>query len=378
MFPSAWDAMENGMFDRLGFRWLFDAAADALLLVDAEGRIALSNTAAQELFGWPQRQLDGQSVEALIPQRLRLHHRNLRQAYGRDPHRRAAGQGLELVALNSEGKEFPAEISLTPLQADGQAFTLATVHNISARKQLERDLLEKRREMDALQKVHVAAQTAAVIAHELNQPLLAISSYSKSALLMLEAARPNIERLKQAITGCEVQTRRAGESIRELLGFLNMSECPAEVFDISPEILEMLDTACAEHHLQVDSRPQLEQGLPPVKANRTQVQKILLNLFHNSIEAMEAGQTLNPTLTVHARVLQDEPLVQVSVADNGPGFGPDQIKRVFDPFFTTKSAGIGMGLAISRSLVEANGGHLWLDSGARPGAQFHLTLPISP
>ncbi|MDE2343418.1 MAG: PAS domain S-box protein, partial [Betaproteobacteria bacterium] len=349
----------------------------ALLLVDAEGHIALSNTAAQELFGWPQRQLDGQSVEALIPQRLRLHHRNLRQAYGRDPHRRAAGQGLELVALKSDGTEFPAEISLAPLHAHDQAFTLATVHNISARKQLERDLGDKRREMDALQKVHVAAQTAAVIAHELNQPLLAISSYSKSALLMLEATRPNAERLKQAITGCELQARRAGESIRELLGFLNMSECPAEVFDIRPEIREMLDAASVEHHLQVDSRLQLEQGLPPVKANRIQVQKILLNLFHNSIEAMEAGKTANPTLTVQVCALQDEPLVQVSVADNGPGFGADQLKRLFDPFFTTKPAGIGMGLAISRSLVEANGGHLWLDPGTRPGAQFHLTLPVS-
>ncbi|MDE1942169.1 MAG: PAS domain S-box protein [Betaproteobacteria bacterium] len=370
--------MENGFFDQLGFRWLFDAAADALLLIDAEGRIALSNTAAQEMFGRSGSQLDGQSVECLMPQRFRLHHRELRQAYGRDPHRRTAGLGLELVALKSSGEEFPAEISLSPLHANGQAFTLATVHNISSRKQLERDLLVKRREMDALQKVHVAAQTAAVIAHELNQPLLAISSYSKSALLMLDGNSPNPERLRQAVAGCELQTRRAGESIRELLAFLNMSECPAEIFDINREIREMLDTACAEHHLQVDSHLELELDLPPVKANRTHIQKTLLNLFHNGIEAMESGRIADPMLTVHTRSLPDEPLVQVSVADNGPGFSPDQRKRLFDPFFTTKSSGIGMGLAISRSLVEANGGHLWLENDCLPGAQFHLTLPVSP
>ncbi len=370
--------MESGFFDRLGFRWLFDAAADALLLIDAEGRIALSNTAAQALFIRSPDELDGQSVELLMPKRFRLRHRKLRHAYMRQPLRRSAGYGLELAALRGNGEEFPVEISLTPLEARGAAFTLATVHDISTRKRLERDLHEKRREMDTLQKVHVAGQTAAVIAHELNQPLLAIASYSKSALLMLQAPQLDAERLKKALVSCELQTHRAGESIRELLAFLSMSECPSEVFDINREVREMLANACAEHRIRVDSRLQLDQNLPPVKANRTHVQKALLNLFHNGIEAMESGSAGDPVLTVKTRTVQEPSVVQVSIGDNGPGFSPDHLKRLFDPFFTTKSSGIGMGLAISRTLVEANGGHLWLEPDASPGAQFHLTLPIAP
>lgn len=140
----------------------------------------------------------------------------------------------------------------------------------------------------------------------------------------------------------------------------------------------MLANACAEHRIRVDSRLQLDQNLPPVKANRTHVQKALLNLFHNGIEAMESGSAGDPVLTVKTRTVQEPSVVQVSIGDNGPGFSPDHLKRLFDPFFTTKSSGIGMGLAISRTLVEANGGHLWLEPDASPGAQFHLTLPIAP
>jgi PAS domain S-box-containing protein len=369
--------MNERLFESKGFRWLFDASVDGLLLIDHEGRIVFSNPAAQRLFGYPEQAMRGQPIEMLVPERFRDSHRKHRGKAARQSLRRPAGGGLSLQALTQGGNEIPVEISLSPLESDGEIFTLATVHDITVRKNLERDILGKRREMDALHKHHIAAQTVAAIAHELNQPLLAIASYSKSALLMLERGNPDPEKMRKAMEGSERQAQRAGQSIREMLDFLNMNDAPSEVFDLGHEIQEVLNAARLEHDIQVSAVLRLERGLPKVVANRMHIHKVLLNLLHNSIEAvLETGDS-EPELTVTASMLKEKGLVEVTVEDNGPGIGAEAQKRLFDPFFTTKRSGIGMGLAISRSLMEAHGGELWAESRESPGARFHLTLPFA-
>jgi len=249
--------------------------------------------------------------------------------------------------------------------------------DITAHKQLEAEIMERRNEMEFLQKQHIAAQTAAAIAHELNQPLLAIASYSEAALMLLNADKPNSDKIRRAIEGCERQAHRAGKSIRELLEFLSTKEFPTEAFDLNKEIREVINAARAEHELQFQPILRLEDKLPFIRANRTHIQKVLLNLLHNSIDAMrEAGVPL-PAITVTVHTKKDESVAQVTIQDNGPGVKKEDIQRLFDPFFTTKTTGIGMGLAISRSLIEENGGQLWIDPQEGPGAIFHLTLPFA-
>jgi len=353
--------MSDALFESKGFRWLFDATVEALLLIDDAERVVFANPAAQQLFGYPAAALNGQPIEMLVPTQSR-----------------PAGGGLEFTALTRSGAEFPAEISLSLLESEGRTYTLATVRDISARKNQERDLLGRRREMDAQHKHHIAAQTVAAIAHELNQPLLAIASYSKSALLMLERGNPDPDKMRQAMEGSERQAQRAGQSIREMLDFLSMNDAPAEAFDLAQEIQEVLDAVRLEHDIQVGAVLRLEQGLPKVRANRMHIHKVLLNLLHNGIEAVVQTGGVAPMLTVTAHRLPDKPLVEVTIGDNGPGIGAEVQKRLFDPFFTTKGSGIGMGLAISRSLMEAHGGELWAESRESPGAHFHLTLPLAP
>jgi two-component system sensor kinase FixL len=262
---------------------------------------------------------------------------------------------------------------------DGRALRMTgTNRDLTERKRLEREILERRNEMDELQKLHVASQTAAAIAHELNQPLLAIASYSEAALLLLQAGNPDLAKIRMAVEASERQVHRAGQSIRELLEFLSMKEFPTEAFDLNQEILDLLDAARSEHELQFQSVLHLEQGLPLVQANRNHVQKVLLNLLHNGIEAMQQAGVPQPAISVTVRTISDKNLAQVTIRDNGPGFGEKDIQRLFQPFFSTKARGIGMGLAISRSLAEANGGQLWVDPQEGPGAVFHLTLPFAP
>jgi two-component system sensor kinase FixL len=225
--------------------------------------------------------------------------------------------------------------------------------------------------------LQVAAQTAAAIAHELNQPLLAISSYSGAARMLLQAEKPDLGKICKAVEASELQAQRAGKSIHELLEFLSLKEFPVEAFDLNMEIHDALSAARSEHELKFHSRLQLEAGLPPVQGNRMHVHKVLLNLLYNGIEAMQQAGVPSPSITVTLSSAKNEGFAQVTMQDNGPGIDKVDLQRLFEPFFTTKGKGMGMGLAVSRSLIEMNGGQLWVDPQQGPGATFHFTLPFA-
>jgi two-component system sensor kinase FixL len=249
--------------------------------------------------------------------------------------------------------------------------------DITKQKQMERELLERRKEMSNLLNLQVASQTAAAFAHELNQPLLAIASYCSAALMLLQAKNPDLDKVRNAIEASERQAHRGGKSIRDLLEFLSIKKFTAESFDLNKEIHDVLDTARAEHELKFHARLKLEKDLPPVRANRMHVQKVLLNLLHNSIDAMQEAGVALPSITVAVHTMNDESVAQVTLQDNGPGISREHFQRLFEPFFTTKAKGFGMGLAICRSLIEANGGQLWIDPQVGPGATSHFTLPFA-
>jgi two-component system sensor kinase FixL len=249
--------------------------------------------------------------------------------------------------------------------------------DITAQKDLETEILLRRADMEQLQKLQVAAQTTAAIAHELNQPLQAIALHSEAALLLSQAEKPDLEKIRTTLEKCERQALRAGQSIHEMLDFLGRRDYPVEDFDLNDEILKILDIAISEHELRFHSVLSSEDGMPQVRVNRTHLHKVLMNLLHNSLDAMQEVGVPLPAITVTVTSKMDEHVAHVIIQDNGPGIKEEDMRRVFEPFFTTKAKGIGMGLAISRSLIEENGGQLWVDPQANAGATFHLTLPFT-
>ncbi|HTZ00482.1 MAG TPA: ATP-binding protein, partial [Rhodocyclaceae bacterium] len=255
---------------------------------------------------------------------------------------------------------------------------IGTVRDVSEHKRLKQELQERRGEMELFSKQQVAAQTAAAIAHELNQPLVSVAAYSEAALRMLRAGNKNPEKLLRALEGSMEQAQRAGRTVHELLDFLHRGEATVEPIDIGGMVHESI--AIAEESGCSRFRPVLELAadLPPVLANRLQLQKVLVNLLHNGAEAMRTASVHLPMIVVKVQTLSHRQMVQVTVQDSGPGFQGEAAKRLFEPFFTTKPEGIGLGLAISRALVEAHGGQLWADAAAGPGATFHFTLPFAP
>ena len=253
------------------------------------------------------------------------------------------------------------------------------VEDIHGRKEAEAALGQLRAEMAEMVKLSVAKHTAMAIAHELNQPLIAVTSYAEAAVRMLRMDAPDPARLKRALEGSAEQAQRASKVVRELLEFLQKGEAATEPVDLNTVVKNAL--ALVDSNGWNGFRTLLDLGpdLRPVQANRLQVEKVLVNLIANGVEAMRDLGLEQQTIRVTIRTMAETNMAKVSVSDTGPGLDPQLVQRAFHPFFTTKPNGLGLGLAISRALIEAQGGQLWLDTAREtPGATFHFTLPFAP
>lgn len=263
-------------------------------------------------------------------------------------------------------------------RADGTPdYTIAVIEDIDERKRTEQTLRRLRGEIEQLLTVHIAAETAAAIAHELNQPLNAVASYTEAARRLLQSGNPKPERLMHALQESASQAQRAGRVVRELLEFLHRRETSTEAIDLNAVVQEALSIVEASGFDGFRALVNLAPDLKPVRANRLQVEKVMVNLLRNSVEAMRGAGIAAQQITISVSTAADGEMALVTVRDTGPGMDEAVARRVFDPFFTTKPEGVGMGLAISRALVQANGGTLWFDASAGAGATFHFTLPFA-
>ena len=261
---------------------------------------------------------------------------------------------------------------------DGHPVRLIGVaRDITEQRALEKELQKQRAEAEHVFTQQVAVQTASAIAHELNQPLAAISAYSEVAMHALESGSVDGSKLKRALEGCVEQAHRAGNSLHELLAFLQKGDLIKDRLDINEAVKEALSIAKSSGFDNFHTTLNLEKNIRPVHANRTHVTKILVNLLRNAVEAMQGPNITTAAITIKVHTNAEVNMAHVSVQDYGPGLNPEIAKRIFEPFFTTKPSGIGLGLVVSRSLAEANGGQLWVEPDNKPGATFHFTLPFA-
>lgn len=285
---------------------------------------------------------------------------------------------FRILRHNDGAERWMAVTGRVLFEAGRAARLVGVVKDITEQKAMERKLQEQRAETEALFKQQVAMQTASAIAHELNQPLTAISAYGEVASHELDSGNMHLGNLRRALSGCATQAQHAGRILNELLAFLQEGDPATEPLDLGNLVREALGIMQNDGYGGFFPVLQLERGMPPVLGNRIQLQKVLVNLLRNGVEAMRTAQVPRAFITISAHALAEQNMAQITIQDNGPGLAEDTARRIFDPFFTTKDNGIGMGLAISRSLIESHGGQLWLDAQARPGATFHLTLPTAP
>jgi len=356
------------------FRAVVEAVPTALLLVDDKGMIRLANAQAEILFGYQRAELIAKPLEMLIPEHSRMPHSGLRQASAREARPRAMEAGRDLFARRNDGGEVPVEIAVSPLPTEEGSFVLVSVVNISERRQMERETARQRDEVAHLSRVAMLGELSGSLAHELNQPLTAILSNAQAAQRFLAHSPPRVDKLAEILTDIVKSDRRAGAVIERLRSLLKKEEAQRHRLDINEvveESLRLMRSDLLNRHVTVNT--DLVDALPAVSGDRNQLQQVLLNLVINGCDAMDGWEKDRRLLVRTGATAQGD--VEVSVADHGTGIPSADLERIFEPFVTTKARGMGLGLAICRSIVEAHGGRLWATNNADRGATLHCELP---
>lgn len=358
------------------FRATFEQAAVGIAHVAPDGRFLRVNRKLCEIVGYERDELMRRTFQDIT------HAEDL----GADlsQMRQLVAGGIEHYAMDKrylrrDGEPVWARLTASMLRrADGTVdHFIAVVEDIDERRRSDDALRRLRAEMEQMLALHVATQTAAAIAHDLNQPLNAVASYNEAALRMLKAGNPRPERLEHALQSASEQAQRAGRVVRELMQFLQKGETTTEAVDLNAVVREALAIIQANGFGGFEAHVHLAPRLRPVQANRMQVEKVLVNLLRNSVEAMRGVGIATQQIRIDVLTADEEEMALVCVHDTGPGLDAAVAQRLFEPFFSTKARGIGMGLAVSRALVEAQGGRLWHEAGAGPGATFRFTLPFA-
>jgi len=358
------------------YRLVVETAPDAVISIDERGAILFANPATMRIFGYDPTELIGKPLTILMPEFLRKLHEKGFGRYLATGQRHINWQGTELIALRKNGQEFPVEISFGELSRDGHKVFTGFLRDISERKQAQQALQTAQTELARVSRLTTMGELAASIAHEVNQPLTAVTNNSSACLRLLAAGNLKPETLHRALEEIVADGNRASAVVARIRGFIKkepVEKNRLDMNDVIQEVLALADRELFENRVRLER--QLTKALPLVLADRVQMQQVLLNLIMNGIEAMIPVTDQPRSLWVESRVDESGDIL-VAVRDSGTGLG-SAADRVFTPFFTTKANGMGMGLSISRSLVENHGGRLWAMPNSPIGAVFSFTLPVS-
>lgn len=354
------------------YRLLFSHEQDAILFFDAATiRILDANEAAVHLYGYSRDELLGLSTTDLSaePEATAVSIRMV-----------AKHNGPARIPLRwhrkKSGEIFPVEISAGVFLWQGRQVICSIVRDISERWQAEQQGLWHQAELARMARLSIAGEMASGLAHEINQPLTAIVILADACTALTEAGPTDREQLRRALAQIAEQGRRAGDVIRRIREFTRKTEPHRTRADVNALVQDAVRFAEAEaRYQQVELRLELTGDLPPVYVDAIELQQVMLNLVRNGIEAMEETAIEDRVVTVRTRRLEDDRL-EVAVQDAGSGLSQEVAERLFHPFFTTKPGGMGLGLSISRSIVESYNGRLWATPNPDRGTTFRFTLPI--
>jgi two-component system, LuxR family, sensor kinase FixL len=353
---------------------ILDTVPDAMIVIDEKGIVQSFSTAATRLFGYAPSDVLGRNIRMLMPSPYRQGHDGYLERYLRTGERRIIGIGRVVVGERSDGSTFPMELSVGEMRSSNQRYFTGFIRDLTERQESDARLQELQTELVHISRLTAMGEMAAALAHELNQPLSAIASYMKGSRRLLEQpSEKDIAQVRDALEKAAEQSLRAGQIIRRLRDFVARGETERRIESVNKLIEEASAlglVGAKEHGVRVTFR--IDPGCDLVLVDKVQIQQILLNLIRNAVEAMESSPRRELLIATRPR----EPnFVEISVSDTGSGIAPEVAGQLFQPFITTKRQGMGVGLSISRSIVESHGGQIQAEPNGGGGTVFHFTVP---
>jgi two-component system sensor kinase FixL len=356
-------------------RSILATVPDAMILIDEQGIILSFSAAAEKMFGFAESEVVGENVSMLMPSPDRERHDGYLKNYRDTSRRKIIGIGRVTTARHRDGNTFPIELSVGEAWVEGKRIFTGFIHDLTERRVRDTRLRDLQTELAHIGRISEMATLASSLAHELNQPLTALTSYCEGTLQLLEGSpdADDIETAREALKDAAAEAIRAGQIVRRMRDFMAHGETEHRIETVSRLITEANALALVgsrEHGIDVQIN--LDPNCNHVFVDRIQIQQVLFNLIRNAIEAMLDSP--ERSLIISTR---PEPagFVTFCIEDTGSGISNSLAPQLFQPFITSKETGMGIGLSICRTIVEAHGGRIWFEAGESRGTVFQFTIP---
>jgi len=357
-------------------RSILETAPDAIIVIDERGIMESYSPAAERLFGYSAAEALERNVNMLMPSPYRERHDSYLDHYLRTGERRIIGIGRVVVGRRKDGSTFPMELAVGEASVNGRRVFTGFIRDLTERQLTENRMQELQSELLHVSRLSDVGQMASALAHELNQPLAAIVNYVQATRRMLQAsATPPSPRILETMDKAVAQAARAGEIIQHLRSFIRKGETERTTEDLSKMVEEatalgLVGAKESGIKVQIDLSP----DALPVFIDKVQIQQVVFNLIRNSVEALPESDVRELTVTTR---LADCGMALAAVSDSGPGLAKNVAEQLFQPFVTTKEKGMGLGLSICRSIIEAHGGRLWATPNPARGVTFQFSIPMA-
>ena len=357
----------------LHLRSILATVPDAMIVIDERGTILSFSAAAERLFGWQEGDVVGRNIAILMPTPDRERHDSYVDRYCRTGERRIIGIGRIVVGLRRDGSEFPMELAVGEARSEGHRVFTGFIRDLTEKQRAELRLKELQSELIHVSRLSAMGAMASTLAHELNQPLTAIANYLEAGHGFIDSNDADSRALlREAMNESAKQALRAGVIVRRLREFVSRGEVEKRVEDL-PHIIDEASRLAliGARERGVRAFFDLDPDAASVLVDRVQISQVLVNLLRNAIEALEGMAVRDIAISTR----RDDAMVRVSVADTGPGIDETVKSQLFEAFSSTKERGMGLGLSICRTIIEAHNGRIWVNRKTDGGTDFVFTIP---
>lgn len=367
---------EKALLQAQGFaKAVLDTAVEAIITINTKGIIESFNQSAQDMFKYRSWEVIGQNVKILMPEPFKKNHDSFINNYVRTGEAQIIGAGREVIGLCKDGKQFPIYLSVSEVHHQTERKFVGLIRDLTEQRAAEIEAGTAREQLAHIDRVNMLNEMATGIAHEINQPLTAISMYAQTAIRLLQTSSPDLQRLEDALSKLSAQAQRAGSVIERMQSMVRHRDSHREIISCNTLVKGVLNLAELEAKMRnIDIDFDLVSQDFFVFCDPVQIQQVALNLLRNGMQAMESINCENGN-RIKVKIEEDKNSIKFSVIDQGAGITPKIEKILFEPFSSSKKNSLGVGLSLCASIISSHGGQMGYTNNINGGANFYYTLP---